>query len=125
MPRGDKSAYSAKQKRQAEHIEESAKERGYSAERAAAIGWATVNKQSGGGIKSGSGHEPTAAAKSASAKSAAKSRKTGTTAASHTSSEAKSDATGAAKRKTTARTASKSASSGSKASRSDAADRRA
>jgi hypothetical protein len=85
MPRGDKSTYSAKQKRQAHHIEESAKEKGYSDDRAAAVGWATVNKQSGGGIKSGHGHEPTAAAKKATAKSAAKSRKTGTTAASRKS----------------------------------------
>jgi plasmid stabilization system protein ParE len=79
MPRGDKSAYSEKQKRQAEHIEESAKERGYSQDRAEQIAWATVNKQSGGGIKSGHGHEPTNAAKRATAKSAAKSRETGTT----------------------------------------------
>ncbi|HEY4220659.1 MAG TPA: plasmid stabilization protein [Myxococcota bacterium] len=55
MPRGDKSAYTDKQKRQAEHIEESAKKRGVSAKRAAQIGWATVNKQDHGGKKSGSG----------------------------------------------------------------------
>jgi hypothetical protein len=48
MPRGDKSSYSSKQKRQAEHIEESAKKRGYGSKRAAQIGWATVNKQDGG-----------------------------------------------------------------------------
>ena len=48
MPRGDKSAYSDKQKRQAEHIEESVRERGGSGEDAERIGWATVNKETGG-----------------------------------------------------------------------------
>ena len=48
MPRGDKSAYSDKQKRQAEHIEESVRERGGSEEDAERIGWATVNKETGG-----------------------------------------------------------------------------
>ena len=46
-PRGDKSAYSSKQKRQAEHIEDSVRERGGSEEDAERIGWATVNKQTG------------------------------------------------------------------------------
>lgn len=55
MPRGDKSAYTDKQKRKAEHIEEGYKERGYSDDRAAEAAWATVNKESGGGNKSGSG----------------------------------------------------------------------
>lgn len=55
MPRGDKSAYTDKQKRKAEHIEEGYRERGMSEERAEAIAWATVNKESGGGNKSGSG----------------------------------------------------------------------
>jgi len=55
MPRGDKSSYSNKQKRQAEHIEESEKKEGRSNKAAARIAWATVNKQSGGGKKSGSG----------------------------------------------------------------------
>lgn len=55
MPRGDKSAYTDKQKRQAEHIEESYKERGVSEDEAEARAWATVNKQDGGGKKSGSG----------------------------------------------------------------------
>ena len=49
MPRGDKSAYTDKQKRQAEHIEESAEKRGASEEEAERIAWATVNKASGGG----------------------------------------------------------------------------
>ena len=48
MPRGDKSAYTDKQERQAEHIEESEKEQGRSEEDAERIAWATVNKQDGG-----------------------------------------------------------------------------
>ncbi|NIF86132.1 hypothetical protein F3J24_21895 [Comamonas sp. Tr-654] len=55
MPRGDKSKYTDKQKRQAAHIEESYEERGVSEKRAQEIAWATVNKESGGGKKSGSG----------------------------------------------------------------------
>jgi plasmid stabilization system protein ParE len=55
MPRGDKDKYTDKQKRQAEHIEESYEERGVSEEEAEKRAWATVNKQSGGGKKSGSG----------------------------------------------------------------------
>jgi plasmid stabilization system protein ParE len=53
MPRGDKSAYSNKQKRQAEHIEESYKKRGVSSKTAAGRAWATVNKETGGGKKGG------------------------------------------------------------------------
>lgn len=55
MPRGDKSAYTDKQKRQAEHIEERYEERGVSKDEAERRAWATVNKESGGGKKSGSG----------------------------------------------------------------------
>ena len=55
MPRGDKSAYTDTQPRQAEHIEESYEKRGVGEERAEAIAWATVNKQDGGGKKSGAG----------------------------------------------------------------------
>jgi len=55
MPRGDKSSYSTKQKRKAEHIEEGYKDRGTSSKEAARRAWATVNKESGGGKKSGSG----------------------------------------------------------------------
>lgn len=55
MPRGDKDAYTDKQKRQAEHIEESYEDRGVSGKTAKARAWATVNKESGGGKKSGSG----------------------------------------------------------------------
>src|SRR5690606_7495568 len=67
MPRGDKSSYTGKQKRQAEHIEESEKARGRGEEAAERIAWATVNKQDGGGKQSGSGR------KSAARKSAKKS----------------------------------------------------
>lgn len=55
MPRGDKSAYTDKQKRQAEHIEEGYEARGMPEQEAAGRAWATVNKMSGGGKKSGSG----------------------------------------------------------------------
>lgn len=54
MPRGDKSKYTDKQKRQAEHIEESYEKRGVSDEEAERRAWATVNKEDGG-KKSGSG----------------------------------------------------------------------
>lgn len=53
MPRGDKSKYTDKQKRQAEHIEEGYKKRGASEEVAEGRAWATVNKMSGGGKKAG------------------------------------------------------------------------
>ena len=55
MPQGDKSAYTDKQKRKAEHIEEGYEERGLSEKEAERRAWATVNKESGGGNKSGSG----------------------------------------------------------------------
>ena len=55
MPRGDKSAYTDKQKRQAEHIEEGYEERGVSENEAERRAWATVNKMDHGGKKSGSG----------------------------------------------------------------------
>jgi plasmid stabilization system protein ParE len=55
MPRGDKSAYTQKQKRQARHIEEGYEERGVSRKEAARRAWATVNAETGGGKKSGSG----------------------------------------------------------------------
>lgn len=96
MPRGEKSKYTEKQKRQAEHIEEGYEKRGVSGEEAERRAWATVNKASKGGKKSGSGRgkatskapakkggkrggeasaRRSAAAKSASAKKAARSRK--------------------------------------------------
>lgn len=55
MPRGDKSSYSDKQKRKAEHIEKGYEDRGVSSKEAERRAWATVNKESGGGNKSGSG----------------------------------------------------------------------
>ena len=55
MPRGDKSSYSSKQKRQARHIEEGYEKRGVGRKESARRAWATVNKETGGGKKSGSG----------------------------------------------------------------------
>jgi plasmid stabilization system protein ParE len=55
MPQGDKGAYTAKQKRKAEHIEEGYEKRGVSARTAKQRAWATVNKQEGGGKKHGRG----------------------------------------------------------------------
>jgi plasmid stabilization system protein ParE len=55
MPRGDKSSYTDKQKRKAEHIEKGYEDRGVSEKEAERRAWATVNKESGGGNKSGSG----------------------------------------------------------------------
>ncbi len=96
MPRGDKDAYTDKQKRKAEHIADSYEERGTPAKAAKARAWATVNKPRGGGNKSGSGRgkkdtkvsakrggkrggaaaaKRSAAARSASAKKAAATRK--------------------------------------------------
>src|ERR1700753_2694861 len=96
MPRGDKTSYTEKQRRQAEHIEEGYEHRGVSEGEAERRAWATVNKETGGGKKSGSGrgkaenHAPSrkggrkggaasaarpAAARSASAKKAAATRK--------------------------------------------------
>ena len=96
MPQGDKDKYTDKQKRKAEHIEEGYEDRGVPKDEAERRAWATVNKESGGGNKSGSGrgkpdtHEPSAkggkkdgaasagrsvADRSASAKKAAATRK--------------------------------------------------
>lgn len=75
MPRGDKSAYTDKQKRMAEHIEEGYEERGVSHEEAERRAWATVNKEGGGGNKSGSGRgkpDTNAAAKRGGKNAAAK-----------------------------------------------------
>ena len=55
MPRGDKSSYSSKQKRQARHIEEGYEKRGVGRKESERRAWATVNKETGGGKKSGSG----------------------------------------------------------------------
>jgi len=96
MPRGDKSKYTDKQERKADHIAEGYEARGVPEPEAERRAWATVNKESGGGNKSGSGrghpdsHESskkggerggkaaasrTAAQRSASAKKAAETRK--------------------------------------------------
>jgi plasmid stabilization system protein ParE len=74
MPRGDKSSYSDKQKRQAEHIEEGYKEEGVSTEEAERRAWATVNKQTGGATKKGGGRKK--ASKKASKKSGGKKKAT-------------------------------------------------
>jgi plasmid stabilization system protein ParE len=65
MPRGDKSKYTDKEKRQAEHIEEGYEKRGVSKDEAERRAWATVNAVHGGGEKPGGGgygkpenHEP-------------------------------------------------------------------
>jgi hypothetical protein len=55
MPKGDKSSYTGKQKRQAEYIKESYESRGLGSKEAKKRAWATVNKSSHGGKKSGSG----------------------------------------------------------------------
>src|SRR5439155_23702137 len=55
MPRGDKSKYTEKQKRQAEHIEEGYEQRGGPDEEAARRLWGTVHKMTGGGKKCGTG----------------------------------------------------------------------
>src|SRR5258708_4755103 len=96
MPKGDKSSYTSKQKRKAEHIEEGYEARGTSKKEAERRAWATVNKTTGGGKKGGSGQgkatnkapakkggklggaasaSRTAAERSASARKAARTRK--------------------------------------------------
>jgi len=55
MPQGDKGKYTDKQKRQAEHIGDSYEDRGVSKKEAKGRAWATVNKESSGGKRSGSG----------------------------------------------------------------------
>jgi plasmid stabilization system protein ParE len=70
MPRGDKGSYTNKQKRQAEHIEESYEKRGVSSKTAAGRAWATVNKETGGGKKGGANKKT--AKKSSGRKTAAK-----------------------------------------------------
>jgi hypothetical protein len=55
MARGDKSKYTDKQKRKAEHIEEGYEKRGLSEKEAERRAWATVNATHGGGEKPGGG----------------------------------------------------------------------
>jgi plasmid stabilization system protein ParE len=84
MPQGDKSSYTAKQKREARHIEEGYEKRGTSKKEAQRRAWATVNKETGGGKKSGSGRGKT--------KSTASAKKGGRKGGSSQSSEARSRA---------------------------------
>lgn len=82
MPQGDKDKYTTKQQRKAEHIEKSYKSKGVPAKKAEARAWATVNRQSGGGNRSGgSGQAKSerskAADRSDSARQAAATRKAG------------------------------------------------
>jgi len=72
MPRGDKGAYSTKQKRQAEHIEEGYERKGTSKKEAERRAWATVNKQTGGGKKSGSGRKSATSKRAASKRASTK-----------------------------------------------------
>ncbi|MGH8163854.1 MAG: hypothetical protein ACREP1_05925 [Rhodanobacteraceae bacterium] len=72
MPRGDKSSYTDKQKREAEHIEKDYEQRGVSEKESERRAWATVNKQDGGGNKSGSGKAGGAKKKSSAKKSSHK-----------------------------------------------------
>ncbi|MDH4653631.1 Rho termination factor N-terminal domain-containing protein [Pseudomonas sp. JS3066] len=73
MPRGSKAKYTEKQKRKAEHIEESYEAKGVPKEEAEARAWATVNKQSGGGERAGgSGQLTSAGEKQAARKSSAR-----------------------------------------------------
>ncbi|MGH8345474.1 MAG: Rho termination factor N-terminal domain-containing protein [Pseudomonas sp.] len=73
MPRGDKSKYTDKQKRKAEHIEESYEAKGISKGEAESRAWATVNKQSGGGErKGGSGQKTSDATKAKARRSSAR-----------------------------------------------------
>ena len=79
MPRGSKAKYTAEQKRKAEHIEQSYEAKGVSKGEAEARGWATVNKQSGGGEKKGGSGSATSEtskhkARQSSARRAAKTR---------------------------------------------------
>jgi len=81
MPRGSKTKYTDKQKRQAEHIEKSYEARGTSKNVAKKRAWQTINKQSGGGEKSGGGRRVSTQAKKSARKEsgqrAARSRKIG------------------------------------------------
>ena len=55
MPQGDKSKYTDKQKRKAEHIEKGYEARGVGEKEAERRAWATVNKMDHGGRKPGGG----------------------------------------------------------------------
>ena len=53
MPQGDKSKYTGKQDRKADHIAHGYENRGVSEKEAERRAWATVNKQDGGGKRPG------------------------------------------------------------------------
>ncbi|WP_010678666.1 Rho termination factor N-terminal domain-containing protein [Pseudomonas sp. S9] len=73
MTRASKDKYTEKQKRKAEHIEDSYKAKGVPEDEAQARAWATVNKQSGGGNKvGGSGRQTDEAGKEAARRSSAR-----------------------------------------------------
>jgi len=72
MPRGSKAKYTPKQRRKAEHIEESYEQRGLDPGEAEARAWATVNKQDGGGEKAGSGRRKAPQQKTAARKDSAR-----------------------------------------------------
>jgi hypothetical protein len=72
MARGDKRKYTDAQKRKARHIEESYEARGLDAPEAEARAWATVNKQTGGGERSGSGRTTPRARKAQARKDSAR-----------------------------------------------------
>lgn len=71
MPIGSKAKYSEPQKRKAAHIESSYEHKGVPEKKAAAIAWATVNKQSGGGERSGAGMRKSQSDKTAARKNSA------------------------------------------------------
>jgi plasmid stabilization system protein ParE len=74
MPRGDKSSYTSKQKRQAEDIEQSYERKGVSKAESERRAWATVNKTTGGGLKKKSASKKTVSRKTAAKKSTTKKR---------------------------------------------------
>lgn len=79
MPRGDKSSYSNKQKRQAAHIEESYRKRGLSENKAEERAWRTVNKQTSGAKKKSTGKaRPGSKSRTSTAKGGAKQGRKGT-----------------------------------------------
>jgi plasmid stabilization system protein ParE len=96
MPRGDKSSYTDKQKRKAEHIEEGYEKRGLSEKESERRAWATVNKMDGGGRKSGSGRGK--------AENKEPARKGGRAAAKKRSDSSKSGASSTRKRSTSSKT---------------------
>jgi hypothetical protein len=122
MPRGSKAKYTTKQKRRAEHIEEGYERRGVSSGEAARRAWATVNKEEGGGKKSGSGRgkKPNRSAARKGGKAASRSRspaarKGGTAAARRRSAAARKGGKAAARaRRTRSRTAARNARGGRK-----------